>query len=278
MPDTALDALDALIATAAVPLLAALVLTGVLRFACGARLGPLLAGGAIALAFSAGYLLRLGAPDFPPDAAVQKLVFIAAIGFIIGFFLDIFQGVERYRLPMILVWPALIVAWLGWREMTHYTGEIGVTLAVSWAFGAFIVIRLTGQPEEGKSAPAFMLLFAAIGVGILAFLGHSPLVAQLAAALAMASAGFLLWNWPTARYPLSAMGALGGGGVLLGLAVNLGLFAEAASRPALAVLILVFVAPPLALRLPLGRHAALGPLVLAIVAAIPVVAAVLIAL
>jgi hypothetical protein len=74
------------------------------------------------------------------------------------------------------------------------------------------------------------------------------------------------------------MGALGGGGVLLGLAVNLGLFAEAASRPALVVLILVFVAPPLALRLPLGRHAALGPLVLAIVAAIPVVAAVLIAL
>ena len=65
------------------------------------------------------------------------------------------------------------------------------------------------------------------------------------------------------------MAALGGGGVLLGLAVNLGLFAEAASQPALALIILVFVAPPLAARLPLGPHAALGPFVLAIVAAIP---------
>lgn len=275
MPNTTLDAL---IATAAVPLLTALVLTGVLRFVFGARRGPLLAGGAIALAFGAGYVMRLGVPDIPPDAAIQKLVFIAALGFIIGFFLDIFQGVERYRLPMILAWPALVVAWLGWREMLNYSGEIGVTIAASWAFGAFIVIRLTGQPEEAKSADAFMLLFAAIGVGILAFLARSPLIAQLAAALATATIGFLLWNWPVARYPLSAMGALGGGGVLLGLAVNLGLFAETVSRPALALIILVFVAPPLAVRLPLGRHPARGPFVLAIVAAIPVVAAVLIAL
>lgn len=275
MPDTALDAL---IASAAVPLLVALVLTGVLRFAFGARLGPMLAGGAIALAFIAGYLLRLGMPDFPPDAAIQKLVFIAALGFVIGFFLDIFQGIERYRLSMILVWPALVVAWIGWREMLNYTGEIGVTMAVSWAFGAFIIIRLTGQPEEGKSAPAFMLLFAAIGVGILAFIARSPLIAQLAAALATGTIGYLFWNWPVARYPLSAMGALGGGGVLLGLAVNLGLFAEINSRPALALIILVFLAPPLAARLPFGRSPALGPFVLAIIAAIPVIFAVAMAL
>jgi hypothetical protein len=275
MPDTALDAL---IATVAVPLLAALVLTGCLRFAFGARLGPLLAGGAIALAFSAGYLARLGVPDFPPDAAMQKLVFIAALGFVIGFFVDIFQGVERDRLPMILVWPVLVVAWIGWREVLNYTGQVGVTMAVSWAFGAFIMIRLTGQPEESKSAPAFMLLFATIGVGILAVIAHSPMIAQLAAALATGTIGFLLWNWPVVRYPLGAMGALGGGGVLLGLAVNLGLFAESVSRPALAVLILVFVAPPLAARLPLGRHPVLGPMVLAIVAAIPVLIAVVIAL
>ena len=36
---------------------------------------------------------------------------------------------------MILGWPALIVAWLGWREVLNYTGEIGVTIAVPWAFG-----------------------------------------------------------------------------------------------------------------------------------------------
>ena len=59
-------ALDALINTAIAPLLAALVLTGILRFAFGARRGPLLAGGAIGIAVSAGYVLRLGRPDFPP--------------------------------------------------------------------------------------------------------------------------------------------------------------------------------------------------------------------
>jgi hypothetical protein len=275
MPDTALDAL---ISTTAVPLLVALALTGCLRFAFGARLGPLQANGAIALAFAAGYVMRLGVPDFPPDAAIQKLVFIALLGFVIGFFVDLFQGVERYRLPMILVWPALTVAWIGWREMLNYTGDIGVTMAASWALGAFVVIRLTGQPEEAKSAPALMLLFATIGVGILAFIARSPLIAQLAAALATGTIGFLLWNWPVARYPLGAMGALGGGGVLLGLALNLGLFAETASRPALALITLVFVAPPLAARLPLGRHGAFGPIVLALVAAIPVVIAVAIAL
>ena len=46
----------------------------------------------------------------------------------------------------------------------------------------------------------------------------------------------------------------------------------------MALLILVFVAPPLAQHLPLGRHGAFGPIVLAIVAAIPVVIAVFMAL
>ena len=271
-------AIDALINTAIAPLLAALVLTGILRFAFGARLGPLLAGGAIGIAFSAGYVLRLGLPDFPPAAALQKLLFVALIGVGLGFIADILGAVEKFRLPMTLVWPALIVAWLGWREMLDYSSEIGVTMAVSWAFGTLIIIRLTGQPEEAKSAPALMLLFAAIGLGILALLGGSAGIAQLAAGLASAVAGYLLWNWPRARYPLSAMGALGGGGVLLGLAVNLGLFAESASRPALALLILVFVAPPLAQRLPLGRHGAFGPMVLGIVAAIAIAIAVFVAL
>ena len=221
-------ALDALINTAIAPLLAALVLTGILRFAFGARLGPLLAGGAIGIAFSAGYVLRLGLPDFPPDAALQKLLFVALIGVGLGFIADILSAVEKFRLPMILVWPALIVAWLGWREMLDYSSEIGITVAVSWACGAFIIIRLTGQPEESKSAPALMLLFAAIGLGILALLGGSAGIAQLAAALAL--------------------------------------------------LILVFVAPPLAQRLPLGRHGAFGPMVLGIVAAIPIAIAVFVAL
>ncbi len=152
--------------------------------------------------------------------------------------------------------------------MAHYTGRIGVTMAVSWAFDVFIVICLTGQPEDAKSAGAFMLLFAAIGVGILAFIARSPLIAQVPAALAIGTIGFLLWNWPVPRYPLSAIAALGGGGVLLGLAVNLGLFAKTASRPVLALIILVFVARPLAARPPFGRHAALGPFVLAIPVAI----------
>ncbi|MDP6843158.1 MAG: hypothetical protein QGH73_15920 [Rhodospirillales bacterium] len=142
--------------------------------------------------------------------------------------------------------------------------------------GAFIIIRLTGEPEV-KSTPAIMLLFAAIGVSIVALLGASASIAQLAGTLAAAIGGFLLWNWPWARYPLGAAGVLGGGGVLLSLVLTLGLFSEDVSRPALGLLILIFLAPPLAARLPLGRHAVLGPVVLGIVAAIPVAIAALIA-
>lgn len=122
-----------------------------------------------------------------------------------------------------------------------------------------------------------MLLFAAIGVSIVALLGASASIAQLAGTLAAAIGGFLLWNWPWARYPLGAAGVLGGGGVLLSLVLTLGLFSEDVSRPALGLLILIFLAPPLAARLPLGRYAVFGPIVLGIVAAIPVVLSALIA-
>ncbi|NQV56547.1 MAG: hypothetical protein HQ503_11870 [Rhodospirillales bacterium] len=260
--------IEALVNGVAIPLAAALVLTGALRFSIGVPL----AGAAISIAFLAGYALSFGWPLFPLNSASQKLTYIALVGAGLGVAIDSLRAHDKFRLALILIWPAAIAGWLGWQQLVSLSGESVIAIAVCWAAGVFVMARLDGKTTS-QSTPTILLLSAAIGLAAVAFFGSNASVAQLAGTLAAATGGFLLWNWPVARYPLGSAGLLGGAGALLSLGFILVLFSEDTSRAALALILLIFLGPLLAARLPFGRHQKFGPVMLGLVSAVPALAA-----
>lgn len=253
----------------AFPLAAALVLTGVFRFAFGGARGPALAGAAIGAGFLGAFWLLKSWPPFPPAAATQKIAYLALGGVLLGAVLEgLRAGATLGRLVAVL-WPAAIVAWLAWRGISAGRPEALVTAAILWLAGAFVLERLNGAGASGAKS-AVMLLAASIGASGVAFIGASASLAQLFGALAAATGGFLLWNWPVPRHPLSGAGLLGGGGAFVALLAATVLFTEA-SRLALVGILLVFLVPTLVSRSPLGglgERPAAGPVVVGLASAI----------
>ena len=121
-----------------------------------------------------------------------------------------------------------------------------------------------------------MLLIAAVGVSLIALIGSSASLAQLSGGLAAATGGFMLWNWPKARFSFGWSGVYGGVGVLFSFIVAMILFTNA-SKLALLLILPVFFAYRVTARLPLASRPALAPFVLAAVCLVPVGIAVLIA-
>ncbi|MDQ2104227.1 hypothetical protein QSG27_16110, partial [Azospirillum sp. C340-1] len=116
---------------------------------------------------------------------------------------------------------------------------------------------------------------AAVAVGGVALVGASASVAQLAFALAAATGGLLLWNWPVERHAWGNAGqaALG---ILVLLAATLTFFSSARAE-ALLLVLPAFFADRLRDRLPLPRTAAgraMGTVALTVLALVPAIAAV----
>jgi len=155
--------------------------------------------------------------------------------------------------------------------------EFAVTLGALWLAGIFIFERLFSSTGKISADAAVCSLAAAIGASLVSLVGASGSIAQLFAAAAAATGGFLLWNWPKARYPFGLRALLSGGGALFALAVNLILLTDA-SRLAAAFLLLVFVAPNMARRIPVKEGSALAPVGIGIVAVAPVAIATTIAI
>ena len=73
-------------------MLAALVLTGVLRGIAGPAAGARIASAAIGLGFLLGYYLILGWPPLPPATSTHKLAFVAAAGVCAGLLIDVWAA------------------------------------------------------------------------------------------------------------------------------------------------------------------------------------------
>ena len=100
------------------------------------------------------------------------------------------------------------------------------------------------------------------------------------ALVAAATGGFALWNWPKPRGSFGPAGVLGAGAILLALGSQFALYSDI-PKLALALLLPVLLADRLADRIvaPDGRLGwLLAPAVLAVIAMIPVAAAVAIVL
>jgi len=257
---------EALISGILIPIVAGLIVIGALRFGLGGTRGPASAGAAIAIAFMIGYTLTLTWPDFPPRTSGQKVAYVALFGTVIGLAADLLGLTSRLRWIFVIVAPGAIVAWLGWRVVGSLEFSRLGPHALLWIAGMFAFARLSAD-HQSRSTPVVLMLAFVISAAAIAFLGASGSLAQLFGTAAAGIGAFLLWNWPTARFPLGSAGLLGGGGILVALSGSMILFSDA-SFLASAFLLLIFLAPSVASRLPFKDNRALAPIVLGLAAAV----------
>ncbi|QCO05092.1 hypothetical protein [Azospirillum argentinense] len=264
---------DLVVQTALFPLVVGVAAVGVVRLAGGRTRGPRLAAAGVAAAFLAAYALIVGLPALPPPSSMGRLFWSAVAGLVIGVGADL-AGIDRRRGTWLL--GAWVTASLLWIALPVLPGSLDtITAAVLLLAGGWIALTRTAGEGEGAATPGVALMAAAVAVGGVALVGASASVAQLAFALAAATGGLLLWNWPVERHAWGNAGqaALG---ILVLLAATLTFFSSAHAE-ALLLALPAFFADRLRDRLPLPRTAAgraMGTVALTVLALVPAVAAV----
>lgn len=267
---------DPLVQTAGLPLGLSFAAAGLLRLLLGPGRGSMLAALGIPLGLLAAYLVILGAPPLlEPRGAQQKLFHIVVAASALGAAMA-WTGLGAGR-PIAVLALAVTAAEAWLFETRLRAGGFAQLwpLAVVWVGTLFAADALARASDRDRDAPV-LLLVAAFGLGAVALLGASASYGQLGFALAAAVGGFLLWNWPWARWSFGPVGLLGGATALAALGAAVAIFAPRADKIALAVLLLVFVAPTLARRwLPAGGI--WRPILVGLAAAVPAVGAAVIA-
>tara|TARA_B100000315_G_scaffold260478_1_gene322233 strand:- start:2260 stop:3114 length:855 start_codon:yes stop_codon:yes gene_type:complete len=260
---------EVLINGVAIPIGVAVLFATFFSWCLGPVPGGRIASAAIGVAFLAGYSALFTWPDFPPVSSGQKLVFIVLAGVVVGAVIDLIKSPALLKYLAIILWPAAIIGWLGWRQITNLTFETGVTLGLLFVAAVFMLDRLANWGTRPSHA-SVVLLVASIGASFIAFIGASGSLSQSYAILAASAGGFLLCNWPKPRFTFGTAALMAGGGAFLGLATSIVLFSEV-HLISFALLLLVFLAPAGAQKLPWQHSPALGPIMVGVVGAIPVI-------
>ena len=231
--------MDPIFQAAIIPLAAGFVLAGVLRVIGRDVRGRVLAGGSIAVAFVIAYLVLLGFPEWRPVDPIDKILFIAIGAVAVGAFADITGMPLQIKYALILVIPLFGLAWVAEPQIREAAGLADVaTLVLLFTASGVATYRLTLR-EGSDLTPSIYLGAGAAGLGLIALFADANPMFHLAFALAAATIGFALWNWPVNRFLPSASLLAGAGAILIALAGTLVLH-SGASRIAMAALILVF--------------------------------------
>jgi len=273
---------DPRVQSTAVPFVVAALLTGVLRYVGGGR-GDIFAGLALLAGLFAAYWLVLGAPAWPPRGASHKIAYIALSAGILGLLLDLGRIPPLGVRVMVAAGGIAGAIWLMGARFDFNDPMTwlwpGLPIVLAWIA---VLSRLEAIGDEPLAAPA-LLVVAAIGASLVALLGRSASIAQLSGALAAATAGYAVWNWPVERMDLARAALFAAGAAWLGLMTQMVLFTRAEPW-ALVALLAVFVADQPAARavarfLPTNNWygRAVSPLAYGALVAIPAAVAVFIA-
>ncbi|TGR39151.1 hypothetical protein EN842_41645 [bacterium M00.F.Ca.ET.199.01.1.1] len=234
----------------------------------------------------------IGAPAFPPIAASQKLVYLAAAGILIGLVLGrLLNG------PMAGVFAALAIvagfAWLGWRRILAGPVDLQMAAAIVvcllTAIGAAASVMMRPEPsppaERPFLVPAAVLTLSLAGAFI-SVLGASIVVGQLLGSLAALAGGWCLVEYIAVLRGRTAAGWSKGVEFLVLFTaatalIQVALLAPKANPAALVLsplplLVAAFLPGPLQNLLPGSRP--LRPLVAGFLIAIPAMLAVLAAI
>lgn len=276
-----------IVAGVLLPLVAAIVLALVIGAAGRGPASRYAIGGAF-IGFLLAYLAIEALPDLPPSTAKQKVFYLVILAFVAGLTLDRAGRPRLWQRAILLLYPVVALVWLAWRPLqAGPDARLIAELAVLWGVSAIILLRLAAASSDGALRPGPLVVVAAVGAAVIGLVGASASLAQLSAAIAAALGGMLLVAF-IARllgretpYDFGATGILGVGASLLTLVYVMVLFAPDVSRPALGVLLLVFVAdlmPHRFARLHGALRRAAGPVILTLLAAVPTVVAIAVAL
>ncbi len=257
------------------PLVLSFVLTGVIRVAMGQSKGCILAVSAVGVTYVITYIALFEWPPFPPIASGQKIAYLAMSGLILGIILDLRPEARSIHRLAAFVWPGVVVGWLGWRQLMNLSTDVLLISGILWLAGIFVLLQLFRNRGPTLES-SVVVLFAAIGAGLVALFGASGSIGQQFGVVAAAVGGFILWNWPVPRFQFGALGAVGVGGTLMALAAQTVLFTNA-SKTALAITLFVFLTPLLADRFRFSKRPALVTVTFGVVAAIPAILAAVVA-
>ncbi len=260
-----------------VPLAIAISITGLLRLRGNRLESKRGAGLAVGVAFVASALLLTGVPSKAPLSSVQKLTVLAAVGVSLGFALELLKNNAVLRCATATGLFLAASLWLAWPQLQRNALDWPAAVV---ALSCVAILYGLALPEQRRADGIVPLLLAAAGVAGVAVASGSLVIAQLATAVAIASGGFVLWNWPHARDTLGASILFGAWLPVLALALMTVLLTPAPAW-SLAPLVAVFGLVPLARRLwlPRGRwREAFPPVYALVLGSIPVTLAIALAL
>jgi hypothetical protein len=237
---------------------------------------------------AAGLLLAFvqlrGAPSLPPNSAPGKLFYLIVLAGLIGVALDLLGRPPLIGRLAFVVFPAICLAWFSLRPLMAGP-DVGllIKLALMWAGASTVLWQICVATDRGSAvAGAILIIATAIGAAGVAALAPFIGVTLLCGAVAAVAGALALWAYGVrllvgAPMTIGATSLLGAAGGLVATVLLLVLFTASVSMAGAAVLIAVPFTGLVAERLSLGGgigQRIFGPIVLAVVAAVPAAGAI----
>lgn len=242
-----------------------------IRMALGEGRGAILSNAGIGLGILAAHFAIFGSPGWPADGLVEKIFWLSLGGLILGALVDRFSIPLPVGLILILGWPVLALLWIVEPNLGGMTEGVALLRFGGLIVGGIIIfVRLDQEQDNGQNAPLMVLWAAATLAGMATIYGLTT-SAEIAAAVAAATVGYLIWNIPVNRFPMGHAAILPAASVILGIAAAL-LVVRKGADLALLGLVALFFANRIADRMFGGRRR-ISPLVLTLGAIPPAAAA-----
>ena len=277
---------DPLIATLAVPVLVTVAVALLMRLLGGAGTGARIAAFGIPVGLIVAVALLPGLAPTPPVTVMEKLVWLAAAGGLVGILIEMLTQTRFISVLLAFFWPFLAVVWTSGIDVTAIIS--GETPAHHFPYRVFevsavaglIVGRMHQIAEVELCAPVALIVIAA-GLGVLGLVTGPGYAWAIGLPLAAAGLGWVVCNWPNRRLPFGAPGEIGGSAVAIALAA---VMVYQARVPVVLVLLVLsaLAIEPLARRFVAGnaltKSEAVRPIALAAILALPAALAVVLAL
>lgn len=239
-----LDFTNPLLRSLLLPFLAAIVASGVIRMFAGPWRGVVHGAVGIGIGFLAFVLIRYGFVGWPIKDGIHMLGLVIVAAMLGGIVLDELELPEFATTITHLAVPLLLVFWLG----SEIVGE-KLTTRMALMYGALTIAgfwlleRLEQDRDEGM-APHLGVAMALASLAIIALIRGNSMF-EPAAALATATLGFAVINWPRQRLPWGAGAGLVTGAGYLAIA-TLMLFADGDMKIPVGLSLLAFISSPAA--------------------------------
>lgn len=201
-----------------VPFAVSAFAVALIRLVLGEGRGAILSNAGVGLGILSAHLAIFGLPEWPAGGLVEKMFWLASGGLMLGAIVDRFNIPMPFGLILILGWPVLALLWIVEPNLGSQTeGAALIRLGGLIVGGIIVFVRLDQEQDSGQNAPV-ILLWAAVTLAAMATIYGLPKSGEVAAAVAAATLGYLLWNIPVNRFPMGHSAILPAGTVILSLA------------------------------------------------------------